>query len=179
MNFVNNNSKKESFENCAKLKTFEGIRFIEKDVITNNREIFENYKVFISKADGAAGLIGDRDKDGKTKQSRIIGKNVVAEPFEACTDTYIPIGNFDNITEAENLSKYLKTKFLRFMVGIMKTSQNLYQIVYRFVPMQTFTETSDIEWPKSIREIDEQLYRKYKLTNEQIKYIDNMISPME
>jgi len=178
-NFVDNNSEKQPFANCAKLKTFEGTRYIKKEIITNNKEIFENYKVFISKADGAAGLIGDRDKVGKIKQSRIIGKNVIATPFEACTDTYIPIGNFNNISEAENLSKYLKTKFVRFLVGIMKTSQNLYQIVYKFVPMQNFTNNSDIEWSKSIGEIDVQLYNKYRLTDEQIKYIDNIISPME
>ncbi|MDR1610551.1 MAG: Eco57I restriction-modification methylase domain-containing protein [Candidatus Symbiothrix sp.] len=178
-NFVNNHSERQPFANCAKLKTFEGTRYIRKDVITNNREIFENYKVFISKADGAAGLIGDRDKDGKIKQSRIIGKNEVAGPFEACTDTYIPIGKFDNITEAENLSKYLRTKFLRFMVGIMKTSQNIYQIVYKFVPMQNFSVNSDIDWTKSIKEIDEQLYNKYKLSDTQIKYVDSIICEMK
>ena len=179
MNFVNNNSQKETFADCATLKTVDGLRYIKKDVITDSRDIFENYKVFISKADGAAGLIGDRDKDGKIKQSRIIGKNVVAEPFEACTDTYIPIGNFDNITEAENLSKYLKTKFLRFMVGIMKTSQNLYQIVYKFVPMQDFTNNSDINWSKSINEIDKQLYEKYQISDKQQEYINKIVSEMK
>jgi hypothetical protein len=174
--FVNNHSEKQVFPDCAKLKTVEGIRYIKKDSIADNREIFENYKVFISKADGAAGLIGDRDKEGKIKQSRIIGKNVVALPYEACTDTYIPIGNFDNKTEAENLSKYLKTRFLRFMVGIMKTSQNLYQIVYKFVPIQDFTANSDIDWTKSIDEIDEQLFEKYALSIEQIEFIKQTIA---
>jgi hypothetical protein len=177
--FVKNHSEEQEFPDCAKLKTVEGIRYIKKEIISNNREIFENYKVFISKADGAAGLIGDRDKEGNIKQSRIIGKNVIALPFEACTDTYIPIGNFDNITEANNLSKYLKTKFLRFMVGIMKTSQNLYQIVYKFVPVQDFTANSDIDWTKLIQDIDKQLFSKYNLNDEQIDFIENTVSQMQ
>ena len=131
--------------------------------------------MFISKGDGAAGIIGEK----ADKPARIIGKNYIAEPYEACTDTYIPIGCFDNKLQAENLSKYLKTKFLRFMVGIMKTSQNIYQPVYSFVPLQDFTLNSDIDWSKSIAEIDQQLYKKYDLTPEQIEYIEKMIAEMK
>ena len=80
----------------------------------------------------------------------------------------------------------MATKFLRFMVGVMKTSRNIYQVVYRFVPIQDFaTNTSDagqsdkIDWSKSIPEIDQQLYRKYDLSPEEIAFIEKMIKPME
>jgi hypothetical protein len=73
----------------------------------------------------------------------------------------------------------MKTKFFRFCVGILKTSQNLYQIVYKFVPIQDFTTASDINWKKSIKEIDTELYAKYKLTDEEIAFIESMIKPMD
>lgn len=70
------------------------------------------------------------------------------------------------------------TKFLRFLVGILKVSQNLYQNVYSFVPLQNFTKNSDIDWSKSLSEIDQQLYKKYKLSHDEVVYIESMIKPM-
>ena len=89
------------------------------------------------------------------------------------------MGNFDNLTEAENLQKYLKTKFLRYLVSIYKSSQNVTQIVYELVPMQDFTNDSDIDWSKSIKEIDKQLYLKYNLSDEVITRIESSIKEVE
>ena len=72
----------------------------------------------------------------------------------------------------------MSSKFLRFCVGILKVSQNLYQNVYAFVPLQDFTSESDIDWSKSIEEIDAQLYAKYNLSDEEISFIESMIKPM-
>ena len=74
--------------------------------------------------------------------------------------------------------KNRETKFLRFMVGILKSSQNIYQIVYKFVPMQDFTNQSDIDWENTIDEIDEQLFDKYGLSNEEREYIKSSIKEM-
>lgn len=65
------------------------------------------------------------------------------------------------------------------MVGILKVSQNLSQNVYQFVPMQDFTLSSDIDWSKSIPEIDKQLYSKYNLSKDEISFIEGKIKPME
>ena len=73
----------------------------------------------------------------------------------------------------------MATKFLRFMVGILKTSQNVYQVVYQFVPVQDFTDNSDIDWSQPIPEIDKQLYAKYGLDDGEIEFIESMIKPME
>ena len=81
--------------------------------------------------------------------------------------------------EAENLQKYLKTKFLRYMVSLVKSSQNTTQIVYRFVSLQNFTENSDIDWSKPIDNIDEQLFDKYKLSEEEREHIKKSIKDME
>ena len=65
------------------------------------------------------------------------------------------------------------------MVGTLKTSQDLYQIVYTYVPMQDFTLKSDINWQKDISEVDVQLYKKYNLCSEEIAYIEATIKPLD
>lgn len=129
--------------------------------------------MFTSKGNGGAGLLTDG------KEVSIIGKAFVAEPGMACTDSLIPFGQFTTKLQADHLKKYMATKFLRFLVGILKVSQNLYQNVYAFVPLQDFSSKSDIDWTKSIGEIDRQLYVKYKLSDDEQKFIDSMIKPME
>ena len=80
---------------------------------------------------------------------------------------------------SQNLSIYLKTKFARYLHGVAKISQHGTAKTYRFVPLQDFTEHSDIDWSKSIAEIDQQLYRKYNLSDDEIAFIEKMIKPME
>lgn len=163
-------TKAEPFKNSVQLQcAYEEIRYIERSKITKNTELVDKYKVFTSKGNGGAGTLGDE------KKVAILGKPFFGDKNTACTDSLIPIGSFSTKTEALNLQKYMNTKFLRFVVGILKTSQNVYQNVYQFVPMQDFTSKSDIDWSKSLSNIDEQLYDKYKLSNEERKYINNKI----
>ena len=72
----------------------------------------------------------------------------------------------------------MKTKFLRYMVYIIKMSQNVTQIVYKFVPIQNFKNDSDINWSTSINEIDKQLYQKYNLSEFEINIIESKIKEM-
>ena len=74
--------------------------------------------------------------------------------------------------------KYLTTKFARFQHSLGKASQDATSKTFRFVPVQNFTSESDLDWSKSTQEIDKQLYSKYKLTNEEIEFIESMIKPM-
>lgn len=165
---------KEFFSGAVTVRcAYEQIRYIERNRITKNSELVDKWKIFTSKGNGAAGTI-EYDK-----ANSIIGKAYVASPNSACSDSLIPIGAFETQVEAENLCKYMATQFLRFMVGIMKTSRNITQIVYRFVPLQDFTEDSDIDWSKSVAEIDQQLYCKYKLSCDEIAFIEKTIKPME
>lgn len=144
------------------------IRWIEQSKIKRNIEIFNKYKVFISKS------AGDPEKDKK-----VIGKPYFADKKTVCTESFFPVGAFDNKIEALNLCKYMHTKFLRYMVSILKTSHNVTQIVYKFVPLQDFTDKSDIDWSKDIEDIDKQLYKKYDLSKDEIDYIESKIKPME
>lgn len=175
--------KKENVEKISKETYFKGsvelrcaheeIRFISRDLISKSVSLVDKWKIFTSKANGGAGILGDG------KPVAIIGKAYMGTPGSVCTDSLLPFGPFNTQEEAQNFLTYMKTKFLRFCVGILKTSQNLYQVVYRFVPLQDFTSHSDINWSKSVTEIDVQLYKKYQLTNEEINFIESMIKPME
>lgn len=158
-------SESEPFDGSVELRCKQNeIRYIEPDNVIKNLDIFHNYKVFISKS------AGDPKNDFK-----VIGAPYVGKRNTACTDSLITIGNFDNLTEAENLQKYLRTKFLRYLVSIYKSSQNVYQNVYELVPIQDFTNRSDIDWSKSVEELDNQLYLKYGLSEEVINRINSSI----
>lgn len=95
------------------------------------------------------------------------------------TETFLRIGAFDNKLEALNLIRYIKTKFFRVLVGILKVTQDATAKTYRLVPLQDFTSKSDIDWNKTIPQIDEQLYKKYKLSKEEIKFIEEKVKAMD
>ena len=86
---------------------------------------------------------------------------------------------FDTENEAENSLKYIKTKFARTMLGILKITQDNPIDTWRFVPLQDFSPQSDIDWTRSIPEIDQQLYAKYGLSPEEIKFIESHVKEME
>lgn len=138
---------------------------------TKGNEIIKSWKVFISKADGAAGQLGN------PIPARIIGQGVVGDTETICSETFLAIAPFSSEMEAINVTIYCRTKFCRFMVGIRKL-KNMTRDTYKFVPLQDFTEGSDIDWSKSVAEIDAQLYAKYSLSDDEIAFIESMIKPM-
>ena len=131
------------------------------------------YKVIISKADGAAGKIGS------PIPARVLGRVELGMPNLAYTDTFIGIGCFDTLEEAEACRKYVKSRFARTMLGTIKVTQDNSKELWANVPLQDFTTSSDIDWSCCVSEIDRQLYAKYKLTDKDIKFIETMIKPME
>ena len=74
--------------------------------------------------------------------------------------------------------KYIQTKFFHLLVAVLKNTQNAMQGAYKYVPLQDFTSESDIDWSKSIKEIDQQLYAKYGLTHEEIDFIESHVKTM-
>lgn len=131
------------------------------------------YKAIISKADGAAGKIGN------PIPARVLGKVEIGQPDLAYTDTFIGIGSFNTLDEAEACRKYIKSRFARTMLCTIKVTQDNSKELWANVPLQDFTSSSDINWSSSISDIDHQLYAKYKLTDEEIAFIESMIKPME
>ena len=122
-----------------------------------------------------SGHLGETNKEGQVK---VIATLQIASPKEVSTDSYLVIGEFHSKIQANNLMQYLRTKFSRFLLLQSLASMNISRNNFRFVPLQDFTEGSDIDWSKSIEEIDKQLYAKYNLTEEEISFIESMIKPM-
>lgn len=132
---------------------------------------YTKFKVVLPKANGT-GLLED-------KPSMMIGDPLVLEPFVAFTETFISIGAFDNEEEAHNALKYIKSKFARALLGVLKVTQDNPRDKWKFVPLQEFNSNSDINWTKSIPEIDQQLYTKYKLSQDDIDFIEGKVRQMD
>lgn len=91
-----------------------------------------------------------------------------------CTD-YLIVGASESKLVVENEYKYIQTRFLCFLLMLSVSSINLSSEKYQFIPLQDFTSNSDINWSRSISEIDTQLYAKYELSEEEIAFIESMI----
>ena len=142
------------------------LRFINRKYIEESIDL-NKYKVLIPKANGS-GAIGE-----------VLSTPIIGEPMVGYTGSFIGIGTFGSQTEAENCIKYIKTKFARAMLGTLKVTQDNPIETWANVPLQDFTVNSDIDWSKSVADIDRQLYAKYGLSEEEIAFIEKMIKPME
>lgn len=109
---------------------------------------------------------------------RLTGGELLS-PEEGATDTFISLGAFDTKFEALALQKYMKTKFFRALLGVKKVTQHCPPMVWEMIPCQEFSENSDIDWSKSIHEIDLLLYKKYGLSDEEIAFIESKVKPMD
>jgi hypothetical protein len=147
-------------------------KYILKEVLDSFGNM-DKFKVILSAADGASGTLA---QDGA---ARIIGTPELSRKNEGYTQTFISIGDFDTEIEMQNLYRYLKCKFTRFMVGTIKATNGLKFDTWANVPIQDFTESSDIDWNKSIVEIDRQLYEKYGLSPDEIAFIEEKVLPMD
>lgn len=141
-------------------------RYIKRKYLDGHPNI-ERYKVLLPKCNGTGAL-------GETLSTPII-----EGPSTGITQSFISIGNFNNQQEAEAALKYIKTMFARTLLGVHKVTQDNSKETWRSVPLQNFTASSDIDWSKTVAEIDEQLYHKYNLTADEIAFIEKMIKPME
>ena len=137
---------------------------VEESVI--DHENLNKYKVLLPKSNGS-GAIGE-----------VLSTPLIGEPLIGHTQTFISIGAFDKKIEAENVMKYIKTKFARTLLGVLKITQDNPPTKWKYVPLQDFTSNSDIDWTKSIHEIDEQLYRKYNLSKDEIEFIETKVKEM-
>ncbi len=117
--------------------------------------------------------------NGSGKLGEILSTPVIGYPGMGYTQTFISLGKFDTEYEAKSLMKYLKSKFARTMLGIKKTTHNNKTAdTWSKVPMQDFTASSDVDWTKSIPEIDQQLYEKYDLDKNEINFIEENVKRM-
>lgn len=141
-------------------------RYVDKKYLSLNHENLYKYKVLVPKSNGS-GALGE-----------VLSTPLIGEPLIGYTRSFIGIGAFSNKNEAENLMKYVKSKFARTMLGVLKVTQDNNADKWRLVPLQNFTSNSDIDWSKSIPEIDQQLYKKYDLSQDEINFIETKVQAM-
>ncbi len=142
------------------------LKYIKKTYLAPHANL-EKWKIIVPGANGS-GALGE-----------VLSTPLIGQPLIGHTQTFISIGSLDSQFEAESLYKYIQTKFLRVLLGIMKTTQNNQsKNTWSKVPLQDFTEASDIDWSKSIPEIDRQLYAKYGLDQSEIEFIETHVKEM-
>lgn len=140
-------------------------KYIREEYV-NNVDNLHWYKVFLPGATGTGQF-------GETIAAPFVGL-----PGDGSTETFLSIGKFETQTEADNVIKYIKCKFTRAMFGILKRTQANTPGKWQWVPLQDFTPTSDIDWSKSVAEIDQQLYAKYGLDEKEIEFIETHVKEM-
>ncbi len=146
-------------------------KWFRRDYVKETSNI-DKYKVLVPKANGSGAI-------GEVLSTPLIGEPLIGEPLIGFTEVFISVGETDSYEEAVAILKYIKTKFARALLGVLKVTQNNPKETWNCVPLQNFTPNSDIDWTKSIPEIDQQLYKKYGLSDEEIKFIETKVQAMD
>ena len=164
--FTKEKKKDDDIKFIGVIKNVRKWRYINQEYIKEHPNL-RKFKVMLPGSNGS-GAIGE-----------VLSTPLVGEPLVGHTQTFISFGAFDNREEAENLLKYIKTKFARTMLGTLKITQSNKKDTWRNVPLQNFTNNSDIDWSQSIAQIDWQLYKKYGLSEKEIAFIEEKVRAME
>ena len=170
--YPNSNLSEEKFENAVKIYGVKGIKggakrkigYITRDTALSNIGWIDKYKLFFTTS-YSTGAID-------------FPEIIVAGQGEICTETFIVIGPFNTEVEQQNCLKYTKTNIFKLLLFFGKGSMQVTQDVFCYVPLQDFTPQSDIDWSKTVPEIDQQLYAKYNLSADEINFIESMIKPL-
>lgn len=141
-------------------------RYVRRDYIACTEDNLDKWKVFVPKANGS-GAIGE-----------VLSTPLIGAPLIGATETFISIGAFSTEGDALRALAYVKTKFARTMLGVLKITQDNTKDKWAKVPLQDFSPSSDIDWSLPIPEIDKQLYKKYGLTEEEINFIESKVKEM-
>ena len=164
--FKDTRSSNEDLCILGLVKNIRTYKYISPQYIESHQNLMK-YKVLVPKSNGS-GALGE-----------VLSTPLIGEPLIGYTQSFISIGSFDNVNEAEACLKYIKSKFARVMLGILKATQDNSKEVWRLVPLQNFTSESNIDWSKSVADIDQQLYAKYGLDESEIAFIESKIKPMD
>jgi hypothetical protein len=140
------------------IRLFENQRigWIGRKDIPINSDWVEEWKVLMTAVQGTSAAV----------ETKFLSKPIIAEPGTACTETYLVAGHFDNEATAVNYAKYLRTRFVRFLVSLRKATQHATRDVYSFVPDLPL----DREWT------DAKLYKRYGLTKDEIAFVESQVA---
>lgn len=154
-----------SFRFLCRIDGKRSYRYVDRKYVQPN-DFADKFNVAISQANGR-GAFGEALS---TPELLLAG--------DCTTDTYLSVGCFATVAEADNLAKYIRSKFARALLGVKKVTQNTPPAVWAYVPVQNFTSDSDIDWTQSVADIDRQLYAKYGLDDNEIEFIESHVKEM-
>jgi site-specific DNA-methyltransferase (adenine-specific) len=132
-----------------------------REAITKNVHLIDVWKLFLP----VAGSGRERERTGVDV---VLGPPIIGEPGSVCTQTYLAAGPLSSKNEVESVESYLRTRLARFLVSLRKPAQHVFRAMYRWVPVQSWSQA----WT------DADLYEKYGLTEAEIAFIEQMIRPM-
>lgn len=156
--FFHGQQSKGRLKDPIKLYGSQKISWIKRSDITVNPDWIDNWKVLMTAVQGTSAAV----------ETQFLSRPLIAAPGEACTETYLVAGRFDDQESAERFAAYLRTRFVRFLVSLRKATQHATRDVYRFVPALPM----DRIWT------DKELYKRYKLTAEEIAFIESQVREM-
>lgn len=167
--------KENQGQDDLKFYSSKGIGYINRKKIEKKDKdnLINSYKVLITYA------MSGGNRPSSTGDYMVIPNTIkVIGPGEVCSETYLCVGNFKNEQSAINLKKYISTKFFRFLLLQALSSIHITKDKFCFVPVEKFENNDEIDWSKSIHQIDVQLYQKYNLTEDEVNLIECMIKKM-
>ena len=160
------NDENEYIRILGRVGNVRTMKYVRRDYI-REVENLDGYKLFLSSAN-SNGVFGET-----------LTLPFVGEPGVGNTETFISIGNFSSICEANAVKKYIATKFVRALLGVLKTTHHLTPETWKYVPQQDFGETSDVDWSLSVDDVNDFLCKKYQLTSEEILFINEKVQAMK
>lgn len=135
------------------------VGFMKREAIRKNVGMLDTWKVLVPKAYGA----------GESFPHQILGREIIAAPPSACTQTYLVVSPFKTEEAARSFASYYRTRLFRFLVSMRKITQDALRSTYSWVPQQLWNRL----WT------DELLYEMYDVSDDEIAFINSMIRPMD
>lgn len=152
--------------NNKRVKRYLDIKYLDLE----NTNLYK-WKVLVPKSNGSGAL-------GEVESTQLIGEPIIVEPLTGYTQSFLGIGAFETEEEAQAAYKYVVSKFARTMLGVLKITQDNPPEKWKYVPLQDFSSSSDIDWSQSIQSIDSRLYDKYGLSEEERNFIETHVKEM-
>lgn len=163
-NFSDFTAKKESADDLVLYRSRRGsqkdkVVFVDPSFVQKNMQLVNEVKVLVSKA----------SPGGDEYPHAVFSTPLIADKGSVCTETYLIIDTVKTVEEGQNLIAYMSSRFFRFLVSLVKNTQNISKSCFTFVPLQDLSLT----WT------DEELYAKYGINQDEQAFIESMIKPME
>lgn len=142
----------------VKLHGSRRISWVERSKIPRNVEWVDDWKVLVTAVHGTSAAV----------ERTFLSKPIIAGPCEACTETYLVAARVPSKEDAELFATYLRTRFVRFLISLRKSTQHATRGVYAFVP----------DLPMDRMWTDEALYERYGITAGERAFVEETVKEM-